>query len=227
MRRLVIEFYGKELQKRVGLISFRNVKSMDAVRLLRHDQNENVGIWRLRLNDPSAKVEDCFKDDGVTEEVQVISREEGKGGEDGPSFLVLLRRKLRPGLLLGHRITKPGSGYLLNPMGFRNGRIRFTFVGTQRAMKEILVNAEKGRLQYNVVSIGDADFAEDSLLSRLTDKQRRILVLAYKLGYFDVPKRINSDELAQRFNLTGSTVVEHLAKAEHRLIAGIIDEQLA
>ncbi len=48
--------------------------------------------------------------------------------------------------------------------------------------------------------------------------------MTYKLGYFDVPKKINPDELAAHLHLTGSTVVEHLSKAEHRLLAGILNE---
>jgi len=65
-------------------------------------------------------------------------------------------------------------------------------------VKDILGNAEKRRLQYRIVSLSDADFAEDSLLNRLTDKQRKMFVLAFKLGYFDVPKKINSDQLGSR-----------------------------
>jgi len=47
---------------------------------------------------------------------------------------------------------------------------------------------------------------------------------AYSLGYFDVPKKLNSDELGARLHLSGSTVVEHLNKAERRLLAAIIGE---
>jgi predicted DNA binding protein len=109
-------------------------------------------------------------------------------------------------------------------MGFKDGRIRFTFVGTQRQVRTILDGAEERGLLHRVVLLTDADFAEDSLLNRLTEKQRRILVLAYRLGYFDVPRKVKSDEVADRLGLTGSTVVEHLNKAERRLLAAIIDE---
>jgi HTH DNA binding domain len=220
MRRLVVELYGKELEKRIAQSSFHNIESMDMVHLLRFDQDENVAIWRMRLKDPSLSVEDCFKDDGVTNEVQVLERQDKQG--EGPAFLVLLKRRARPGFLLGSGSGASG-GYLSGPMGFKDGRIKFTFVGTQKDVKEILGRAEKRGLRYRVLLLTDAQFAPDSLLNRLTDKQRRILVLAYKLGYFDVPKKINSDELAARLHLTGSTVVEHLGKAEHRLLMGIIN----
>jgi predicted DNA binding protein len=102
--------------------------------------------------------------------------------------LVFVGRQARPGLLLGHG-TKPGEGYLVGLTKYKEGRITFTFVWTQQ-IKSISEGAEMRSLRYRVVSLTNADFAKDSLLDRLTDEQRRILILAYKLGYFDVPKRL-------------------------------------
>ncbi len=221
MRRLVIEIYGEELNRRLEGSAFRLLESMELVHLLRNDQAENVAIWRIRLKDPTSKIEDCFRDDGFTKEVHVLERSENDGG--APSLLIFLRRTARPGYLLGHG-NKPGTGFLQGPIGLKDGRLRFSFVGTQKQIKAIIEAAEDRGFRYKVVLVGDADFAEDSLLHLLTEKQRNVLLLAYKLGYFDVPKRINSDQLGKRLNLTGSTVVEHLGKAEHRLLAGIIGE---
>jgi hypothetical protein len=222
VRRLVIELYGRELERRIANSSFQNIRSMEIVHILRNDQNEFVAIWRIRLKDPGLKIEDCFRDDGITSEVQLLEGDEGKG-EDGPSYLVLLKRKPRPGYLLGST-NRPDGGYLFGPLGFRDGRLRFTFVGSQKQVKEILGNAEKRRLRYRVVSLTDADFAPDSLLNRLTEKQRRVLISAYKLGYYDVPRKINSEKLAEHLNLRDATVVEHLRKAERRLVSGILSE---
>lgn len=45
---------------------------------------------------------------------------------------------------------------------------------------------------------------------------------AYALGYYDVPRKISSDELSRQLNVDKSTIVEHLRKAERKLIDGII-----
>ncbi len=222
MRRLVVELYGKELEKRLAESSFHKIRSMEVVHFLRNDPSEITAIWRVTLKDPDSKVEDCFREDGVTKEVLVLEREEKSGEGEGSSSLVFLRRRARSGFLL-ERATMQGGGYLLGPTKYMEGRVTFAFVGTQKQIKSLIEGAEERGLRYRVVSLADADFADDSLLNRLTGKQRRILILAYKLGYFDVPKKINSDELAARLHLDGSTVVEHLNKAEHRLLAGILD----
>jgi len=224
MRRLVVEFYGRELERRMERSSFKNAKSMEMVHLLKNDQSEFAAICRMRLKDRNMKVEDCFKDDGVTTEVQVLEREDEVGGLEAPAFLILLRRKSRSETFFG-QTSKPGSGYLFGPPEFKEGRLRFTFVGTQRQVREFLGAAEEKGLQYKVISLTDADFAPDSLLNRLTEKQRNILISAYRLGYYDVPRKISSDELAEALHLRGATVVEHLRKAELRMLAGILGDR--
>ena len=107
---------------------------------------------------------------------------------------------------------------------FKDSRLRFTMVGTQKQVKQILDRAEGSGLRYRVVSLTDADFGTHAPINRLTPKQRRILTLAYELGYFEVPKKINSIELAARLNLTDATVVEHLGKAKKRLLGEILDK---
>lgn len=222
MRRLIVELYGKGLEERMKGTPLQNIQSMEIVHVLKYDQHESAAIWRMTLKNPSVKIQDFFKGDGFTKEFQILEDEESADGS-GLSYLVFLRRMIRPGLLLGFG-TRPGGGYLSGPMGIKDGRLRFTVVGTQRQIKAVLDEADDRGMQYKVVSMTDADFAEDSLLNRLTDRQRTILILAYKLGYFDLPKKVNSDELAAHLHLTGSTVVEHLSKAEHRILAGIIGE---
>jgi HTH DNA binding domain len=223
MRRLVVEFYGRELERRMERSSFKNAKSMEIVHLLKNDQDEFAAICRMRLKDRSLKIEDCFKDDGVTTDVQVLERE-GEEGQEGPEFLILLKRKSRSETFFG-QTSKPGSGYLFGPPEFNEGRLRFTFVGTQRQVREFLGGAERKGLQYKVISLTDADFSPDSLLNRLTEKQRNVLIHAYRLGYYDVPRKISSDALAEALHLRGGTVVEHLRKAELRMLAGILGER--
>lgn len=45
---------------------------------------------------------------------------------------------------------------------------------------------------------------------------------AFALGYYDVPRQISSKELFRHLNADKSTIVEHLRKAEKKLIDGII-----
>ena len=63
---------------------------------------------------------------------------------------------------------------------------------------------------------------QHDILSVLTYKQREILITAQKYGYYDYPKKINSDQLSQKFNLSKTTLIQHLRKAEGRIMANIV-----
>jgi predicted DNA binding protein len=49
-----------------------------------------------------------------------------------------------------------------------------------------------------------------------------MLLTAYALGYYDVPRRISSDDLSRHLDVDKSTIVEHLRKAERKIIASIV-----
>jgi predicted DNA binding protein len=66
------------------------------------------------------------------------------------------------------------------------------------------------------------DTKGESLLSKLTTRQRQMLLTAYALGYYDVPRRISSDDLSRHLDVDKSTIVEHLRKAERKIIASIV-----
>ena len=77
-------------------------------------------------------------------------------------------------------------------------------------------------ISFNIISLADARFSPDSPLSSLTDIQTKVLKSAFDLGYYDLPKRITSDELAKKLNMRISTFVLHRIKAERRLLAKIL-----
>lgn len=62
----------------------------------------------------------------------------------------------------------------------------------------------------------------------LTDRQREVVTHAYENGYFDWPRDTDSETLATDLDITHGTFLEHLRKAERKLIRrSIEDEELA
>ncbi len=217
MRRLVLELYGKELNRRIEGTTFRKIKSMELLHLLRYDKNEFTGIFRIVLKDPKFNIEHLFDDDKNPTELKLLEFQEN-------AFIVFLKRRPRPGYLFGTDITRAGGGYIISPFEISEGKIKFALIGDQKQVREIIAGVEKRGLDYRVISLTDADFSPNSPLNRLTQKQRDILISAFKLGYYDVPRKINSNVLANHFGLRSATVVEHLRKAEKRLISAILNE---
>ncbi|MFX0117303.1 MAG: helix-turn-helix domain-containing protein [Candidatus Hodarchaeota archaeon] len=62
-----------------------------------------------------------------------------------------------------------------------------------------------------------------TVLQQLTAKQREAVIEAYKSGYYEIPRKINITELAERAGVSTSTFDEHLRKAEQKLMQHILD----
>lgn len=54
---------------------------------------------------------------------------------------------------------------------------------------------------------------------RLSERQREVFELARERGYYGWPRRVSADELAGELGVSKSTTLEHLRKAEAKLLA--------
>jgi predicted DNA binding protein len=60
----------------------------------------------------------------------------------------------------------------------------------------------------------------------LTDQQRRLLVTAVELGYYDTPRECTLTELAEKVDLAKSTASVTLHRAEERVVKEFVAERL-
>lgn len=60
--------------------------------------------------------------------------------------------------------------------------------------------------------------------NRLTERQREVLRTAHELGYFDYPKGANAGEVADELGIASSTLREHLAVAQGKLLAVVFED---
>ena len=217
MRQLVLEVSEKELSKvGIEIPPFQKIKSLELLHFLRQDREEFAAIWRVEFKDASSKVEDLLAN-GFLVEVQLLEKE--KNG----TYTVFMRG----GPSLSSILSSVGvvDGYMFPPLGIRDGKIKISFLGSTRQVGDFLEKIGAKGIRFKVVMLSDASFSPDSPLNRLTEKQREVLITAYKLGYYDIPRRINSDQLAEKLGIVNSTLVEHLRKAERRLLAQVLEQR--
>jgi len=216
MRRLILEVTEKELIKiGIELPPFKKIKSLELLYFLRQDEEEFAAISQLEFKDPTAKIEDILIG-GFMVEAQVL--EQQKNG----AYIVFMRGG--PSLSSILKAVGIESGYLFPPLGIRDGKIRFSFLGNEMQIKDFMEKIDVLGIHYRVVLLADANFSPTSPLNGLTEKQRETLIAAYKHGYYDIPRKISSEELAKKLGLVDSTVVEHLRKAEKRLMAQLLEQ---
>ena len=107
------------------------------------------------------------------------------------------------------------------PSIFKKGKMVLSVIGNVANLKRFLeVIKHLGEIKN--VSFTKAIFNEQTILSCLTEKQKEILIAAKKNGYYSYPRKINSKELSEKIGLSKPTVVQHLRKAEVRLVSNIL-----
>lgn len=64
------------------------------------------------------------------------------------------------------------------------------------------------------------------IMPKLSEKQKQVLELAVKKGYFDFPRKINLDGLAKELKLSKQTVQQHLRVAEKKIVPFLTENML-
>lgn len=77
-------------------------------------------------------------------------------------------------------------------------------------------------ISFRVTQLYDTSVS-DSGTFHLTDQQHEILMMAYYGGYFDIPRGITQDDLAERLGISDSAVSQRLRRAIAELIAATIE----
>ena len=65
------------------------------------------------------------------------------------------------------------------------------------------------------------------LMPKLTEKQKKAVLLAFQNGYYDYPKKVNIGKLAKAMKLSPSTFQEHLRRAEEKLMPFLLENLLS
>ena len=65
--------------------------------------------------------------------------------------------------------------------------------------------------------------SQRALLSELTERQVEIISAAYQLGYYEQPKSTTGEELAEQFDLSASTVHQHLRSGARKIISQLFE----
>ncbi|MDA4111298.1 MAG: helix-turn-helix domain-containing protein [Thaumarchaeota archaeon] len=211
MRRLVVELPVAQFKIASLEKTFENLKSYTILHRLNWDQNGYVAISRIELKNPDYDLENFVRPFGVTE-IRSIYRES---------------KSVHIALVTGRPAGLPDAlsfpnVYILGPFEIRDGKLKISFIGMSSPISKFLKKMERAKIRYRVLSLSDAKFSQESPLSKLTEKQRTVLLAAYNMGYYDIPRRVDSEQLGKKLNLVSSTVAEHLRKAERRLIEEVI-----
>ncbi len=214
MRRLVVELPLDEFIQMKGAATFyRSLESFVLVQVLREGPAGATSVVRIRPRDPHVRFAELERSFGPG--LQLLVEADG-------AFTCLM--KVGSAVPLCRRLgLKFETGYIVPPMEVAEDRARITFVGSSAEVARLLSAFRRMRYRHRVVSLSDYQLPPQSPLNALTDQQRRVVSAAYRLGYYDRPRRISSSALARKLGLSSSTLVNHRLKAERRLLSSLLE----
>lgn len=95
--------------------------------------------------------------------------------------------------------------------------ITTSLVGPQRAIAEVVGEYEAVGVSPDLRRLGSYR-GHERPMDALTERQREVLRTAHGMGYYDVPRDVSAEDVAAELGIDGSTVVEHLQRAERNLL---------
>ncbi len=214
MRKVVLELVPNETVRKMQGSFMDGIEEIEMIELLRLDleHGEKLGIVRIRFR-PGGSVR-ANGSLGVMEIVNVIEEKENEA--------VVLVRARTPSEFEGLARQFDLDLVWTMPMKVNRERIVYSFIGDDETIRR-MVQLLKTFGNTLKLSIQETSFSGLEMLSSLTGRQRELLLEARRLGYYSYPRTANASDLARSVGLSRSTVVEHLRKAEIRLLDQILE----
>ncbi|KYK21751.1 hypothetical protein AYK24_03060 [Thermoplasmatales archaeon SG8-52-4] len=213
MRKLTVEL--KVKQEFLKMLNFLldKTESIELIELLKIDFKK-----RIKMGIAAIKMKEGFTIDDIDipeymEMLTVLKKE-------GNRYIVVSKVKFYKSL------TSMAKKFDIDiiwdtPTIFTKDKMIISVTGNEDNLKKFL-KVIKNLGEVKSVSFKKATFNEQTILSCLTEKQKEILIAAKKNGYYNYPRKINSKELSEKIGLSKPTVVQHLRKAEVRLVSNIL-----
>lgn len=104
-----------------------------------------------------------------------------------------------------------------------NGKYLLTFLTDLEDISKFIEARKAEGFDVRILSVTKARLPIGSPLDSLTSKQLRILRESYYSGYYEVPRKINSDQVAKKLGIANSTFVTTIRRAEKRIMAALFN----
>jgi hypothetical protein len=123
-------------------------------------------------------------------------------------------------------VFKTGSLMTIPPARWNaDGSYTFAIVGREKDIQRAIDGVPDG-VRVDIDSVGGTKVTPDSVIGRLSSRQREAVEVAIRLGYYDPQRKATSEDIAHELDCSTSTAAEHLRKAESKIFTGLFGERV-
>ncbi|TFF87257.1 MAG: hypothetical protein EU549_05055 [Promethearchaeota archaeon] len=108
------------------------------------------------------------------------------------------------------------------PIIMEDNSLIITFISNNKTI-DIILNQNEILFESNfkILSISSVLPNEENLNLILTERQKEIIYYAVEKGYYEIPRKIDSNTLANHFEISKSAFCEHIRKIERTIFNSI------
>jgi len=123
-------------------------------------------------------------------------------------------------------VLKEAGAFLEHPIVYPvdGDEERLTFVGEHEALRTIVESCpEEMDVTVERLDAYEAPDAGSRIAASLTERQREAIAVARDLGYYDVPRETDLEEVAARLDCSPGAVSQLLRRAESAVVGEVVD----
>lgn len=219
MRKITLEINFSTLEDIISVNVFTPILSLvdkiEAKSFLKIDLQKGEKIAIVEFTMKSGYVLDDIPFPPFAKILNILAQHENQ-------FLVLFQIRYDTAML--RKIHSSFSPYGIEeifyetPAYLEGNRLVFSILGEKKALSSFLTLLKRITGDLTILRIQDHTYNDESVLSELTDRQKEILIKAKQSGYYEIPRKITTMELAKEFGISKTAILEHLRKAERKIM---------
>ena len=113
------------------------------------------------------------------------------------------------------------SDYPMEYTGADDSQLRISQIGTEAELQS-LVAETRAIVDVEIERLGSYDPSDGQPLIDLTERQREVLSVAIEEGYYQEPREVTYQDIADRLDCSAGTVGQHLRRIESQLMSTVI-----
>jgi len=170
-----------------------------------------------------------YSADDISEKRDELSRKYGlidfellDADEASGTYRVIIKHRTPPKLAPLLR-DLGDSVFLASPLRIKSGKAPMTLFVEEEKLKKAVDRLREQNIKFSIASVKSAAGAKRRP-SNMSAVQLSLVRMAHAMGYFEVPRKANTEDVAKMAGVTAPAVSKAIRRAERLLIERMLDE---
>ena len=216
MRRILLEISKKFIDAMGFKELMELVERLEIIHIYRYDKKNMSAIQLFKMKDPVTHPKDLIGKSGIL--YLEVLEENDKENE----YICLVRTHHDAGF---HAIFEDFNLLLDFPLIITQKTIKVALISPEFQLNQIMDHLKNLDIDHKILNISPIKRETKDLKSILTEKQIEVMSAAVNQGYFDIPRKVSSKDLAKSFDISPSALNEHFRKVERKIFHTLFKEE--